>query len=148
LDGALVGAGSLKPIKATSSVKSSALKLNLLWDDDHPCHITKMKKKHCCSLITTLANDYHCHNQVGSKSRPRSPVGICTLKHKNPEKHESSDGCDRPGRCFIVISNYPQISVVCILNPIEPSVPARHPYFNWKNFTKKEKLKIKIMNVK
>jgi hypothetical protein len=64
LDGALVGAGSLKPIKATSSVKSSALKLNLLWDNRHPCHITKMKKKHCCSLITTLANDYHCHNQV------------------------------------------------------------------------------------
>jgi hypothetical protein len=108
-----------------------------------------MKKKHCCSLITTLANDYHCHNQVGgSKSRPRSQVGICTSKHKNPENHESSDGCDRPGRCFIVIPNYPQISVVCILNPIGPSVPARHPFFNWKIFTKKEKLKIKIMKVK
>jgi hypothetical protein len=149
LDGAVVGAGSLKPIKATSSVKSSALKLNLLWDDRHPCHITKMKKKHCCSLITSLANDYHCHNQVvGSRSRPRSQVGICTLKHKNPENHEISDVCDKPGRCFIVIPNYSQISVVCILYPMGPSVPARQPFFNWKNFTKKQKLKIKNMRVK
>jgi hypothetical protein len=108
-----------------------------------------MKKKHCCSLITTLANDYHCHNQVvGSKSRRRSQVGIRTLKHKNPENHESSDGCDRPGRCFIAIPNYSQISVVCILNPIGLSAPARQPFFNRRNFTKKEKLKIKIMKVK
>jgi hypothetical protein len=35
-----------------------------------------------------------------------------------------------------------------VTHPIEPSVPARQPFFNWKFFTKKEKSKIKIMKVK
>jgi hypothetical protein len=34
-----------------------------------------------------------------------------------------------------------------ITHPIGPSVPARQSFFNWKNFTKKEKLEIKIMKV-
>jgi hypothetical protein len=55
-------------IKAKSFVKSSPFKLNLLWDDRHPCYITKMKKdtvkNHNFSILRSMLIYVSTHVKV------------------------------------------------------------------------------------
>jgi len=101
----------------------------------------KNEKKHCCSLLTTLANDYHCHNQVVGGFIIQTKVSGRNLHFKTQKPRKSwKQWWLWQARQVLYCDSH-------LLTQLDLQYLLGGFFFNWKNFTKKEKLEIKIMKV-